>query len=99
MRAMVTCRVALESPSDQQVGGVRLISHRQQVALWRHLHCGFISCGLRLTQNEEMQTSQSPEAADRSRRRRPKRLYACGLPTYHSAASIPCLCTYTYILL
>lgn len=64
---------------DQQVG-VRLISHRQQAALWRHLHCGFISCCLRPTQNEEMQTSQSPEAADRSRRR-PKRPYACGQPT------------------
>jgi hypothetical protein len=31
-----------------------LISHRQQAALWRHLHCGFISCCPRLAQKEEM---------------------------------------------
>lgn len=50
MRAMVTCRVALES--NPQVG-VRLISHRQQAALWRHLHCGFISCCLHSSPDTE----------------------------------------------
>lgn len=38
-------------------------------AMWRHLHCDFISCWRRLAQDENMQTSLE-SAADRSRPRR-----------------------------
>lgn len=45
--------------------GVRLYDHRLEKAVWRHPRCDFISCGLRLSRDEENASLEG--RADRSR--------------------------------